>query len=228
MRKELQKSRYMIAGFITTLVFLMAFVLGTYMESVRNDVLTENLESERYQIADLVLQYQMLEVLEEEQNCAALQTVFQESLKNLNVQSERLQYYEGQRKISETDFTRLRSAYTISQVNYWMLARDLKKTCNMRSADVLYFFAEDKDCPDCENQGIHLDYVKKKMEEELLVFALDGGSEGITQMLMRIYGVKVYPSLVINGELYPYSTNEELIEVLCAEDNYTICSETAS
>jgi len=193
------------------------------METVRNDVLTENLEKQRYDIADLVLQYKFLQDLEDKGDCDALTTVFKGSLKDLNKQSQRLQFFEQQRKISQGDFQNLRLAYTVSQINYWLLARDLRKTCSLQYVDVLYFFDEPKACGGCENQGIYLDYVKKVLGDEILIFALDVRSPGITQTLITTYGVEKFPAVVINDQLYYGLTSNEIFDVLCINTSLQNC-----
>ncbi len=224
MRKNLLFSRYAIAGFVVFMVFVTAFMLGTYMEGVRNESLRVNIEEQRNELNDLLLQYQYISELEKQQNCEALAVIFHESLEQLDTQSQRLQGYEEQRKLENSDYKRLRKAYTVSQVNYWLLAKRLKDLCGMQYSDILYFFSSPKNCADCENQGIHLDYVKKRLGDEVLIFALDGSEEGIIALLKANYEVERFPTLVIDDVPYNYSTNEEIIEILCAENDYGWCA----
>ena len=205
------------------MVFITAYMLGAYMEGVRNESLRVNMEQQRTDLSDLLLQYQYISELEDESNCEALTVIFRQSLDALDKESQRLQSYEEQRKIQSADYQRLRKAYTVNQVNYWLLAKRLKNLCGMQYTDILYFFMPPEHCVDCENQGIHLDYVKKRLNDDVLIFALDGREEGIIELLKTNYKIQGYPSLVIDGELYNYTTNEDILNMLCIENDYVGC-----
>jgi len=224
MRERVRKSRYIAAFIITALIFFFGFLLGYSFKNMRGDALDNALNEQNIEYSNLLLQYQYISELEEEENCAFLNNVFQESLQRLNLNSELLQTYGNQKKLKQDDYSKLRQQYTISQIDYWLLARKLKNSCNLDYSIILYFFNDEENCPSCEDQGIHLDYVKRKLQDDVLIFALDGSEEGIVSLLKTNYDVVDYPTLIINERKFGFTHNQGILAESCRGKETEACA----
>jgi len=225
MRKRIQKSKYIIAFMITFLLFMSGVLLGLNFQYKRAQSLDSAVGDIKQSYSSVLIQYQYMQQLEEEKDCTALNLLFQSALEELNVKRERLEIYDNQDKLDKADFAKLRSSYTVSQLNYWLLAKKLKSLCEFDYSIILYFFDEPEDCGDCEDQGIHLDYVKKLLEEDVLIFALNGNEDGMVSLLKQKYGVTYYPLLIIDEEKHDFKTNKEILEMICPgkTDTHEVC-----
>ena len=74
-------------------------------------------------------------------------------------------------------------------------------------------------CKAMQSTGIYLDYVKKKMKDDILIFALDGDKEGPTNLLAKTYDLenRQLPVLVIGEEIVEFSDSDEIFEILCKQ-----------
>ena len=86
-----------------------------------------------------------------------------------------------------------------------------------------------KKCPACEDQGIHLSYVKQKLGDDILIFAFDSqSSSGALKLLSQRYSVseRELPVLVINNEIYGFMSNSQIFNVLCEKGlgNEEVCN----
>ena len=82
---------------------------------------------------------------------------------------------------------------------------------------ILFFYGDKKKCPSCEDQGVHLTYVKQKLKDDVLVFSFDAEKQGAIKLISQNYQIqgRELPSLIINGELHSFMSNAQIFEVLC-------------
>ena len=95
MRKQISSARYIAAFIITALIFCFGLVLGYLMQEERTVMLSDELSQQKLEYSNLFLQYRFISELEDEKDCESLFAVFDKSLENLNINSERLQKYQS-------------------------------------------------------------------------------------------------------------------------------------
>ncbi|MCG2720055.1 MAG: hypothetical protein L6266_05010 [Nanoarchaeota archaeon] len=71
-------------------------------------------------------------------------------------------------------------------------------------------------------------YLKERLQDRLLIFSIDTSFKGepLIEMLKEAYGIKTYPSLLINDEIHSGLVDEEdLRDILCEiyEDKSGVC-----
>lgn len=123
--------------------------------------------------------------------------------------------------IKESDFELFKREYTLSQINFWQISKDVKTYCPNESdvVSIIYFYSDNEHCPTCDDQAAVLDFYKRKLKNNLLIFALDEqfDQEPLITLLKQAYNVEYYPTLIIDGELvYKDVSQEELQEILCS------------
>jgi len=151
-----------------------------------------------------------------------VQASYSSSIKNLEAARLRLESYNQESSsLSKEQFDMLKRDYTIAQIQFWLLAKRSESVCNNDIVTILYFYGNSKDCPECENQGFILTYMKNLFEDNLLVFSFDGDftQEPTIGLLKSIYGVTSYPTLVIGDKVYKYTGKDELFKIICNEFN---------
>ena len=69
--------------------------------------------------------------------------MFDNSIIELENNRERLDNYNKQSKVKQGDFDLLLREYTISQINFWLIAKNLKSSCSNSSdfVTIIYFYS---------------------------------------------------------------------------------------
>jgi len=82
-------------------------------------------------------------------------------------------------------------------------------------------------CPECNDQGIYLDYVKKVLQDDILIFVFDrenGGSP--VELIAQSYNISSnnLPGIIIQEESYGFISSDEIFDVLCEKNkNLSVC-----
>ncbi|MDD5086869.1 MAG: conjugal transfer protein TraF [Candidatus Nanoarchaeia archaeon] len=220
MVRELNKKRYLIAGIITAVIFLLGIMLGMVVEGQRVQYIDKVNRVEKLDYNSLQIQYAYIEQLSREENCEAVSKTFESSVKSLIETSERLESYEKNSNINKEEFKILKREYMLAQLNYWLLAQRTKNICDRDLVTILYFYSTDKECPRCGEQAFILTYLKQKFGGNLLIFSLDSTytDEPMIEMLKQQYDIHEYPTLIIeNRKVGGFSSKSEILSIICKE-----------
>ena len=218
------KGRYLLAGFITLLIFLLGMLLGLVVEGKRVDYIQTQSKSQNLDFVSLQLQYQLISELSQERNCPAVSAAFNDFLKELGKTEERLIEYDKEATINKEDFALLKQEYVQAEVNYWMLAKRTKDVCKSDFVTLLYFYAPSEICKECDNQGFVLTYLKDKLKDKLLIFSFDSSftNEQIIGMLTKTYNITAYPTLILENETVSgFHDSSYLMKEICKYYNNT-------
>jgi hypothetical protein len=216
--RDINKARYVVASVMTLCIFLLGLMLGLIIEDKRISKSQEEDEIQRLDYRSMQLQYEYINQLSLENDCAAMLETFEQNLNNLESSRMRLENYLRDSKISKDEFNRVKRDYTISQIQYWLFAKKQEQLCDSDDVSVLYFFADDKSCPDCNDQSFVLTYLKKLFGSKLLIFSLNSNftQEPMIGMLERSYNVTEYPTMFIgNDKLEGLHDKDKLIDIIC-------------
>ena len=201
---------------LTTAIFVMGLLLGLVIEGKRVEYIEKSSQTQKLDFESLKLQLLYLSSLEGVESCPAFSASLSMNIRETEKTRERLEGYLTDGVAYNDEFTILKREYVISQLNYWILARKTKKLCNSDFVTVLYFYS--KKCPDCENQGFILDYLKKLFGDRLLIFALDQefAEEPMIQVIASAFNVSESPTIVVEDKvLSGFREKEQLLEVIC-------------
>jgi len=217
-KRKVSKERYFFAFLITAGIFALGLLLGLVIEGKRIDLVVFRDQEQKLDFQSLQLQYQFVDQFSQEKNCEGLLTTFDSSLQSLEFTREKIESYRKDSTFNNKEFDLVKREYTLAQVNYWLLYSNAKETCDLDSSVILYFFADDTICSDCDDQAIVLTWLKHKLGMNLLNFVFDGSyeDEPIMGLMKKIHNVDSYPTIVINGETFTgFTGRKEILSKIC-------------
>jgi hypothetical protein len=224
MREKINTLRHLGVLSLTLLIFFLGVFIGGNVEDQRVDSLYNKLQEQDLEYQNIVTESNYLEylVISAEMNdssvtCDQVKGSYFTSITNLDDSRIRLEEYINTASVNEEEYFRLKSHYENVQIQYFTLANRISSLCSDDLNTILFFYDEKKTCPECEDQGIILDYVKKVLKDDVLIFSLDIQKKGPIQLLAQTYDAYVseLPVIVINGKTYGFSSYEEIFTILC-------------
>jgi len=217
MRKR-RTGLYAAAFAITTIIFVLGILLGMVVEERRINYAEVRYSQDRVNYESLQLQQLYLATLSNGEGCEAFSATLDNYVKRLEETRTRVERYSEDASLQPRELDELRRRYVIAELNYWLLARKTKETCESDVVSVVYFYS--KDCSECQNQGYVLDYLKKVFGERLLVFALDADfkQEDMIAIVKNTFNVTQTPSLIVESEKFEgFISKDKLSEIICRE-----------
>jgi len=224
--REFSKRRFLLAGIITILMFLVGIMFGMLLDNERYARQTKNEESQKLDYESLQLQYLYINQLSEKnETCGALSKALERTVSDLGDLLEKVLEAEDENPIRNPDYGNLYRSYIQSNFKYWLLAEKAKERCDFDSVIILYFFSE-KNCDICPDQGVVLTYYKKKYDEKILIFPVNmdlAEEEPFINLVQSSFNIESLPSLVIDDIVYKgVVSKEKLSEILCRQ-NKNMC-----
>lgn len=200
--RSLSRDKYIIAGAITLGIFLLGLFLGLAIEGKRVNYIESVSKKQNLGFSSLQLQYAFIDQLSQEKNCLAVQKTFEQNINNLESTRIRLENFDREATLNKNELDILKNEYLLAQIRYWLLAERTKEVCGTDIVNILYFFSDEKECPDCEKQAFVLTYLKKKFKDKLLIFSFDSKfeAEPMIPLLKKTYNVTTFPTIVIEGK----------------------------
>ena len=220
--RDIKKRRYAMAFILTAAIFFLGFFFGFLMDLQRTDYFQVTNEQNKLNIQSLQLQNDLVQVGMTEDQCQGFRFLFDKAIEELEKNRERIEVYSQQANVAKDDFESLKRQYTISQLNFFVLSKKMEESCP-GTADyvrVLYFYSNDKKCPQCESQANVLDYFKRQLKQNILIFALDEEfeAEPTITLLKQTYNITTFPSIVVEDKPYREYVNEDTLRgIICAD-----------
>ncbi len=217
-REKINRSRYILALFITALVFVSGVFLTFLLNNERADFISQESRVQNLNFDSLQMQYLYMDMVKSEGNCEAATATLEKNIIELDKMRERLEKYnEATYSGNNEEFNLLRREYTLAELRYWMFVKQAKEICPMDAVTLLYFYGAG--CESCGAQGTILTHLKSKFENKLLVFALDADfkDEAMIDILKASYEIKVVPTLIIEDKKYEdMQTEGQILKVICS------------
>lgn len=217
--RSLSKDKYIIAGAITLGIFLLGLFLGLAIEGKRVNYIESAGKKQNLDFSSLQLQYAFIDQLSQEKNCLAVQKTFEQNINNLESTRIRLENFDRDATLNKNELDILKNEYILAQIRYWLLAERTRELCGADVVSILYFFSDEKECPDCEKQAFVLTYLKKKFRDKLLIFSFDSKfeDEPMMPLLKNTYNVSSYPTIVIEGKPKArFQDKDTILNELCS------------
>ena len=216
--RKVSVQTYIVAGILTLLIFSLGISLGSLFQQERYDFAQEVNDIQDVEYLSLQLQYLLLGSSQTQESCAVLSTTLQKTVADLSESlAQILEFEDNYQGFAQEDFTLISRRYALDNIRYFLLAEKALESCELEVVPILYFHS--KECRDCANQGTVLTYYKKLLGDQLLVFPIDADlvqEEPMVDILLSLYGVEEYPSIVIGGGDYPgYISKEDLGKKIC-------------
>ncbi len=220
-------SVYVVTLVLSTIIFVAGLLLGVYFSNVRVDeVEIKNMNLERH-INDIGV-----ETLLYNENPTDLCEFLQDRVLSLTgelfVLEGKIISIESERNLNSENFLNVKKDYTLSLIKYYVFSQNVKQQCNNANFSIIVYFYS-KDCDKCEEQGYILSYLKSVLKNRLLIIPIDADLDlSSINLLKNIYGVKKYPTIVIDSEVHnEFKNKSEMLSILCEKvyfRNDIICS----
>ncbi len=208
-KRKITKKYYFMTFVVTTLIFLVAFFLGFFVNNLNYSSTLDELSNMKTGLLRYDLQYKLLgEYPCEYSGDSPLSGEFEEV---------RLRIAKLENELGKQDnrVLTLKTYYSLLEISDFLYYADLNKKCGTDYDLILYFYSNEKDeCPSCEKQGFVLDYVYGEAQG-VRIYSFDYDLE-LTEIeiLKEKYGVKAVPSVVVNGKLLTGYHEAREIQVL--------------
>ncbi len=216
--RKIRTSRYVIAGLLTLLIFVLGLLLGFVIEGERIGYIKQENTMQKLDFNSLQAQYAYMDQLGAERDCDKLKKTFEQSVNNLETARIKLVSYSEGTQTNEFEFDILKREYMIDQIQYWLFSKRVNQLCKNGSASILYFYSTIEKCPDCQQQEFVLTYLKKRLGDKLLNFGIDSEytQEPMINLLKVNYGVTTFPTLIIEGKKVDgFASKEQILSEIC-------------
>lgn len=185
--------RHLIALVLAILIFIIGLLIGSKLNSERIVFTEDFIKQQKADYESLQLQYNFLNL--DLSGCSGLSSALENNLRDLEDSRVKLESYS---KDVKEDFSVVEREYMLTEIRYWLLARQTKRACNTDAVSVLFFYDNNEVCKDCAAQGAILTKLKEDFKDKLLVFSLNSkNDERMIGILKRSYNVTVTPSLIV-------------------------------
>ena len=191
--------RYVVAFFITALVFASAFYLSNFFNQKKIEEIRSIENSIGIDILSSETQFDLLEEL----SCGNVNdSILSQQLNEL---ASKIEFSEEQGIGSDEDRASLRKYYSLFQIKDYLLMRKAEDKCGLKTTNIIYFYSNAEDCNDCEKQGYILTDIRQNYPD-VRVYSFDYNLDlSALKALITIYRVnqpEALPALVINGKVY--------------------------
>lgn len=193
-RRRLRPSAYIAAFALTTLIFVIGILLGSYFSAEKlNDIDTLAQELQMNTMGT-ELQYEILL----QNPCGTIES--SQLTEELFSIGEKLGYMESSLGSKDPDVLNLKEYYHLLEIKHWLFVKKTIEECSIAEDTILYFYSNAGDCTKCEEQGNVLVYMHRKYPE-LNIYSFDINIDNPALNTVKdMFSVVETPSLVINGE----------------------------
>lgn len=222
MKRQINYIRHLSVFVLTIIIFVLGVFIGGSLEDTRINNLYTQLQEQDLLLQNIIAESNYIDYLlstnSDSATCDTIIGAYYTSIANLDDSRLKLENYMNTAQVRQEEYLRLRAHYSNVQVNYWVLANRISNLCAQDLNTILYFFSEDRRvCPSCQDQGIHLGYVKQVLRDDVLIFSLDVDNNlGPSHLLKQNFDVnsRELPVLVINDEVYGFLRNQQIFDIL--------------
>lgn len=214
LERKTSVGKYILAFLLTLLVFSGGVVAGLFIENLRLSSAKQITLKEKVTLRSLQLQHSY--IASGLTDCKTLHTILENNINELGKKVAIIIDYEKKAVFNEEEFKLQLQDYFLTEIQFYLLAKDIDKKCSQDNVKILYFYDENRD----ETQGDILIYLKKKFDNKLLIFSLDSGftQEPMIGTLLTNYNITEFPAVVIEEKIFEgHQTADQLMEHLCTE-----------
>lgn len=136
---------------LTFLIVIIIFALGFFISDWLNDKRFIHIEMARQEL--------QIQIMGMETQLAHFRDILCPDIgediltHELHVIGEKLQFMANSLGKDHPEVVHLKKHYTILQIRHYQFSKELNQRCNLGLTHILYFYADEKNCPDCEKQG---------------------------------------------------------------------------
>jgi hypothetical protein len=203
-----KKRIYLLALFITVLIFLTIFGTSEYLNIKRESKINELRDEVIDEVENMKAFTAITSLLDKGNNCGILQTQLTYLDKSVWELGKKLDAYEQASKNIFTDpfYKKQKKRFIVNQFLYLSVHEQMKEECNTDiPVTILYFYANSKDCSDCDAQSFVLTDINEDIDNEISIFSIDSDIDIIaTEVLIDYYNLsrKNLPCTIIQDQVH--------------------------
>lgn len=193
----MNKKKYISVLFITSGIFLIAFIISNYINDKKYDVIKATADKISVDILSLETQFELFQ----ESSCSSLKnSVLADEIDAL---AEKLAYAENQRGVDDSDVVLLKKYYSLLEIKDYLLMKKVDARCKTNSTSILYFYTNRETCKDCTKQGYILTELRSR-HPEVKVYSFDYDLDlSAIKTLTSLHKIsEELPAIVIEGNTY--------------------------
>ena len=235
-RKPISIQKYILAFCLVIIIFMFGFFVS------------DELNDKRFSEINTMKQEFQIQVLDMEAQLAHFEKILCPDIGDdiltyeLHAIGEKLEFMANSLGYNHPEVLHLKKYYSLLQIRHYHFSRELCKRCDLGLIHILYFFADEKYCPNCEKQSVILTHLRREypflriysfnykldllaleiikpiIPSEYLIYdetAPDSNTDPKTKSLVNDSPKQYLPIIVINGEPYfGFRTLQEMKELL--------------
>ena len=224
--KRDMRNVYIVAGFISIIIYIFGVVTGIYVQESVLNVVESDIGSIKADVENAQQEY-VLFSLRGKESCPVLSSLSSDISHNLNNIANELIRLENEGE-QGAKFTELKKEYGALSIRAWILRASINADCGESVLPILYYYSVP--CERCLEQGGVLDKIIEEDLGKIAVYVLDKDIDHpLVKTLVKSHGVVQAPSLVIEKDIYQgFVSKENLTDIICQKINATTCKRAES
>ncbi len=196
-KRPINSRKYLYSFLITVVIFATAIYISNYFGQKKIDEIRNIQDKISIDILSSETQFSLLE----DSLCKDVGTGSLSS--ELGTLEEKLTYTENQRGSNDAEVKTLKRYYSLLEIKDYLLMNKINEKCGKSPVSVIYFYASDDKCADCQKEG----YVLTSLREtypDLRVYSFDYNLDvSAVKTLISINKVKnELPAIIIKDKVY--------------------------
>lgn len=189
--------KYIFAFIMTVVIFATAIFISNSVSEGK----LEEIKNIQNRLAIDILASETQSALLEETSCKNVNQI--PLTKELGELAERLASAEEQSGSDNIDVQGLKKQYFLLEIRDYLLMKKISEKCGVNPTFILYFYANEADCKDCQKMGFVLTALHEEFPD-LRIYSFDYNMDlEALHTLRTIYGLgETLPALVVNGDPY--------------------------
>ncbi len=189
--------KYVFSFLISGAIFVTAILISNYFSGKKID----NIRSIQDKIAIDILSSETQFSLLEESSCRDVGTGTLST--ELGTLEEKLSYTESQRGVDDAEVQTLKRYYSLLEIKDYLLMNKISEKCRKTPLSIIYFYATDDKCEDCQKEGYVLTSLRQSYPE-LRVYSFDYNLDvSAVKTLISINKIKgTLPALIVKDKVY--------------------------
>ena len=155
-RRPISAQKYILTFCFTAIIFSLGFFVSDYLNDKRFSEI--NTMKQEFQIQVLGMEAQLAHF--EKILCPDIGDDI--LTHELHVIGEKLEFMANSLGYNHPEVLHLKKYYSLLQIRHYRFSQQLSERCDLGLVHILYFFANEEYCPDCEKQSAVLSFLREQ------------------------------------------------------------------
>lgn len=196
-KRPINSRKYIYSVLITIAIFATAIYISNYFGQKKIDEIRNIQDKISIDILSSETQFSLLED-------AACKDVGTSSLSSeLGTLEDKLTYTENQRGANDPEVKTLKRYYSLLEIKDYLLMNKINEKCGKSPVSIIYFYASDDKCVDCQKEGYVLTSLRESYPD-LRVYSFDYNLDlSAIRTLISINKLKnELPAIIFKDKIY--------------------------